>query len=104
DISIDGEGWCGGRPVVALDADRIPEARAVVCAVDDGRVRFSKTVSVDASPMVGCIGTAPENGRTPSEKPGRNGGNMDHRVIGKGAVVHLPVAHRGGYLYLGDVH
>ncbi len=103
-IVVDARGWCGGRPVGALDAGRIPESRAIVCEIERDSIRFSDRIQVAAVPMVGCIGTAPAGEPMPSENPGRNGGNLDQNVIRAGARVHLPVAHPGGYLFLGDVH
>lgn len=104
DIVVDDRGWCGGRPIVGLEAGRIPNALARICSVEDSYVIFSDEIAVRANPMIGCIGTAPAGEPIPSENPGRNGGNMDQKVIRAGAVVHLPVAHPGAHLYIGDVH
>jgi amidase len=104
DISVVEEGWCGGRPIAGLDALRISRPLARICSITDGRIAFSETISIPMAPMIGCIGTASEDGSQPSEHPGRTGGNMDHNVIRVGARVYLPVRHRGAYLYLGDVH
>ena len=54
--------------------------------------------------MIGCIGTAPNGDPPASVLPGRYGGNMDHKVIGVGTTVYLPVFVPGGLLYVGDVH
>ena len=104
DIKVDDVGWCGGRPIVGIDAMRIPHALTRLCTVEGQVVRFSDSISLPAAPMIGCIGTAPAGERVRSENPGRHGGNMDHKVIRAGSQVYLPVAHAGAYLYLGDVH
>lgn len=104
DIAVADQGWCGGRPIVGLDARAIVRSRARICAVRDGRVVFSDRISIPLVPMIGCIGTASEDGLQPSEAPGRTGGNMDHSIIRAGARVYLPVRHPGAHLYLGDVH
>ncbi len=54
--------------------------------------------------MIGCIGTASDGDPPLAGLPGRYGGNMDHKVIGAGTTVYLPVFVPGGLLYIGDVH
>jgi len=60
--------------------------------------------SVPVRPMIGVIGVAPEGAPVPCGSPGSHGGNMDTRLIGEGATLHLPVFATGGLLAAGDLH
>lgn len=104
-IVLDEAGWCGGHAHVGpLEPGHIPRPLGRVCQVTGAEIRFSDAIVLPTGPMIGCIGTAP-NGEPPlSGLPGRYGGNMDHRTIGPGTTVHLPVFNAGGLLYVGDVH
>jgi amidase len=104
-ISLDPAGWCGGHAHVGpLPPGRIPRPLGRVCVTGDRTVHFAEGITLPAAPMIGCIGTAPDSEPPLSGLPGRYGGNMDHKVIGPGATVHLPVYVPGGLLYVGDVH
>ena len=59
---------------------------------------------LDEQPMIGCIGIAPVGERISCGTPGRHGGNLDHKVIGRGSRVYLPVNVPGALLWIGDVH
>ena len=54
--------------------------------------------------MIGCIGTAPEEGSVLTTRPGTHGGNMDNAKITAGSTLLLPVYHDGALLSLGDLH
>jgi amidase len=98
-------GWCGGHAHVhPLSDGRIPRARGRVCNVAEGQVHFSARIHLPEQPMIGCIATAPAGEPINCGKPARCGGNLDHKVIGVGARVYLPVSHAGGLLWIGDVH
>lgn len=104
-IELDSIGWCGGHAHVGpMPAGRIPEPLGRLCATDGRTVRFSDDITIPASPMIGCIGTAPDDAAPSSGLPGRYGGNMDHPIVATGATIHLPVFVEGGLLFVGDVH
>ncbi len=57
------------------------------------------------SPMLGCLGVAPENGQAiSSATSGPYGGNMDYRGCVEGATFYFPVFVPGALLHLGDGH
>jgi amidase len=98
-------GWCGAHAHMGpLSEGRIPRARGRVCAVGDGSVTFSSRIRLEEQPMIGCIGVSPAGKAIPCGTPGRHGGNLDHKVIGRGARVYLPVNVPGALLWIGDVH
>ena len=72
--------------------------------IREGLVKFSDSLFLPASPMIGVIGVAPESGEIPCGEPGNHGGNMDTTLIAPGAALYLPVYHPGALLALGDVH
>ncbi|MBL8175628.1 MAG: acetamidase/formamidase family protein [Bryobacterales bacterium] len=64
-----------------------------------------KLAPLPASPMLGCIGVAPQGDYSPRSGPaGYWGGNLDYNLIREGATVYLPVFHKGGLLFFGDGH
>lgn len=74
------------------------------CAIVDGMIRWSDSVSIPYAPMLGCIGTAPDWGSPTTIPAGPHGGNMDIVETAPGSVVHLPVFCPGGLLSIGDAH
>ena len=79
------------------------ENRTKVIKVDGGKAKFNN-LEFDAEPMIGVIGTAPSVGSVPCGHPGRHGGNMDCKLIGKGARMFFPVNAPGALLAMGDLH
>ena len=75
-----------------------------ICPIRDGKIYWSDTLTIPYQPMLGCIGTAPDNGVPTTFPAGPHGGNMDIIEVAPGNIVYLPVFVPGGYLYLGDAH
>jgi acetamidase/formamidase len=75
-----------------------------VCPIRDGKIYWSEHVTIPYTPMLGCIGTAPDWGTPTTGPAGPHGGNMDIIETCPGNTVYLPVFVPGGYLYLGDAH
>jgi acetamidase/formamidase len=55
-------------------------------------------------PMLGMMGTAPPEGVHQTGPPLPTGGNMDIRLLGAGATIHLPVQVHGALFSAGDGH
>jgi amidase len=77
---------------------------AHVCPIRDGLIYWSDELTIPYTPMLGCIGTAPDWGVPTTLPAGPHGGNMDIVETCPGNTVHLPVYVNGGFLYLGDAH
>lgn len=75
-----------------------------VCPIRDGQIHWSETLSIPYTPMLGCIGTAPDMGVPTTMPAGVHGGNMDIVEVCPGNTVYLPVFVPGAYFYLGDAH
>ena len=79
------------------------QPRVRVVPVREGKVWFNGT-AWPAEPMVGVIGAAPAGEPVPTGYSFPGGGNLDSRLIRKGATVYLPVQVPGGLLAMGDLH
>ena len=102
------DGQCAtytGHPRLLAEwlGDDVPPG-AHVCPIRDGEVHWSDDITIPYTPMLGCIGTAPDWGVPSTAPAGTHGGNMDIIETAPGATIVLPVYIPGGYLYLGDAH
>jgi len=79
------------------------ENRTRILSVINDTVNFNG-VSWNITPMIGVIGNAPNGEPVACGFPGQHGGNLDSKVIKKGARVYLPVFTPGALLQIGDVH
>lgn len=79
------------------------EERTKIIQITDGVADF-KGVKFPIDPMIGVIGTAPDGEDVICGFPGDHGGNMDSKIIKKGARVYFPVRVEGALLQMGDVH
>jgi amidase len=84
--------------------DQVHSPTTRIFKVRDGVVTMNEHVSFPARPMFGVIGVSPASGDVSTFLADRHGGNMDDRVHGVGATVHLPVFQSGGQLAIGDMH
>lgn len=71
--------------------------------ITDGFAQFNE-VKFPIKPMIGVIGTAPSGDDIIDGYVGDHGGNMDNKLIGKGARLYFPVRVDGALLQMGDVH
>jgi amidase len=73
--------------------------------LQDGIAHISATVKTPIRTMIGCIGTAPAEGKGSTFMPAYpHGGNMDLREMEAGTTLYLPVLVPGGLLSMGDLH
>ena len=80
------------------------DAKSIHIKVENNKIYLTDDITIDAVPMIGCIGTAPENEAVLTTVPGTHGGNMDNARITAGSTLLLPVYHDGALLSLGDLH
>lgn len=104
DIKINTSGVMTARPNTGVLGEFISECRSKVIPIKDNFALFNDKIQIPVKPMIGVIGTAPENGEPKTTVPDMHGGNMDCTRIVKGAIVYLPVYARGGLLSVGDLH
>lgn len=103
DIRIEDEGFISTLPDTGPLFEKTQELRTKKIAVENGEIVFND-VRLPASPMVGVIGVAPEEGEVACGFPGAHGGNMDCKKIEKGTKVYFPVNVEGALFQLGDLH
>lgn len=72
--------------------------------IEDDKADFLGHFQIPLNKMIGVIGVAPAEGTINNGTPGRHGGNMDTKLMGKGAILYLPVAVEGALFGVGDVH
>lgn len=77
---------------------------AHVCPIRNGFIHFNDKIAIPYTPMLGCIGTAPDWGVPSTGPAGPHGGNMDLVEVAPGNTLFLPVFIPGAYLFLGDAH
>lgn len=94
-LCVPGEGVIG---------DLVKKPRTKIYDVSDGMVKINENLKLPIDPMIGVIGVAPKDDTPLAMYPGNHGGNMDARLIKKGAVLYLPVQVEGGLLSMGDLH
>lgn len=69
-------------------------------AIGSGRIGLR----VPLRPFLGLMAVGPAGGDAHSVPPGPHGGNLDVRLLGIGARLHLPVRCSGGLVQVGDPH
>jgi len=79
------------------------DPRTRILPIENGYALY-KDVKIKVDPMIGTIGTVPDDGDIPSAHVCSCGGNMDSNIITKGVTVWLPVRVPGGLLAMGDLH
>jgi len=102
DVQVADEGTIATDCVCGPLHDR-SEIRTKKIKIKDGMADFNG-VKFPVDPMVGVIGTAPDGDDVIDGYPGAHGGNMDSKIIKKGARVYFPVRVEGALLQMGDVH
>ena len=85
-------------PQVARNIIRLDLARGVA--------KFSQRIELPLAPFMGIMAVAPPSAQAPanSKPPGAFGGNMDLKVLTRGATLYLPVFNEGAQFFTGDGH
>lgn len=91
-------------PGLGVLGGKISKPSTKIIPIENGYARFSDSVTLPLTPMVGVIGVAPRKGDIHCAVPGDHGANMDAKVITVGSKVYLPVAVKGALLAVGDLH
>lgn len=104
DIQVGTKATMVSGPGMGLATSRIGNSKIRIMDVKNGVLAFNKEISLNITPMIGVIGTAPSGEAVSNGTPGFHGGNMDTKVIKKGAILYLPIEVEGGLFALGDLH
>lgn len=71
--------------------------------INDSLIEINDKIQLPIEPMIGTIGVSPKE-KVLSVFAGDYGGNMDCKLVKKGAYVYLPVFVDGALLSIGDLH
>ena len=98
-------GWNALIPGYGLMGDELPAPMLKRHAIEDGRIRISDRISLPLSPMIGCLGLAPQEGESSTLGPAYPwGGNYDLTQAKPGNTILFPAQVPGGLFSLGDLH
>lgn len=103
-IEIADRGTMVAVPNMGALGHHITHSQTKTVPIVSGRAVFGGKINLPISPMIGVIGTSPATEDIPNGTPGAHGGNMDTRLITKGATLYLPVFVEGAGLAVGDLH
>ncbi|MEM0453135.1 MAG: acetamidase/formamidase family protein [Sulfolobales archaeon] len=103
DIKVGSKGWIRVFPGGGALHDKKFEPKIKIVNIVNGYVIFND-LKIPIKPMVGTIGVTPSDAEIPTVMCGPHGGNMDLKIIRKGARVYFPVFVDGGLLAMGDLH
>lgn len=94
-----------GRGVLP-DLLQSPVPRVLRLDLDRNVALFSEEIEIPLSPFMGIMAVAPATsmGMVSSTPPGVWGGNMDLKMLRKGATLYLPVFNEGAQFFTGDGH
>jgi len=83
---------------VARNIIRLDRARGVA--------KFTDRIELPLAPFMGIMAVAPPAAQAPanSKPPGAFGGNMDLKVLTRGATLYLPIFNDGAQFFTGDGH
>ena len=81
------------RNIIRLDLER-------------GVAKFSPLIELPLAPFMGIMAVAPPPAQAPANTrpPGAFGGNIDLKVLTRGATLYLPVFNEGAQFFTGDGH
>jgi amidase len=104
DIEVGSSGFMVAIPEEGAFGNKIKQPSTRAITIFDGRFYFDSTRSFPLRPMIGVIGVSPGDYSLPCGEIGDHGGNMDVKVIAKGARIYFKVRQQGAMLALGDAH
>jgi acetamidase/formamidase len=95
-------------PGVGAGPGLLTEVARQIIRIDRARnvALFSERIELPLAPFMGIMAVAPPADLAPANTrpPGAFGGNMDLKVLTRGATLYLPVFQEGAQFYTGDGH
>jgi amidase len=104
DLEIGDQGVMVTGPELGVMGHRMEKMESKLIPIKDGKAIFNEQLQLPLNPMIGVIGVAPEGEPVSCGTPGAHGGNMDTKLITKGATLYFPVFADGALFALGDFH
>ena len=95
-------------PGVGAAPEALSQVARQIIRIDRQRqlARFSERIALPLAPFMGIMAVAPPAELAPANTrpPGAFGGNMDLKVLTRGATLYLPVFQPGAQFFTGDGH
>ncbi len=105
DIRHQGWGWSSIVPGLGFLSERFDEPFFFVWELEERMTRSMGPAVVPLAPFLGIMGVARgEAGEFHTRQPAAGGGNMDVRLLARGAKLYLPVLAEGALFSCGDAH
>ena|ERR1700728_4061779 len=106
DVHTQGWGWTGVLPGFGLLAEDFPDAYLRTFDLSNGDFAYIREdIAIPLDPYFGTMGVCPAGAKQQAVvPPGRFGGNMDIRYLGRGSALYLPVEVEQGLFSCGDAH
>ena len=106
DVHTQGWGWTGVLPGFGLLPADFPDAYLRTFDLSNGDVAYLRDdIAIPLDPYFGTMGVCPAGASAQSVvPPGRFGGNMDIRQLGRGSTLYLPVEVEQALFSCGDAH
>lgn len=104
ELEIGDQGVMVTGPELGVMGHRMEAMESKIIPIQNGKALFNDRLHLPLNPMIGVIGVAPEGEPVSCGTPGAHGGNMDTKLITKGATLYFPVAVEGALFALGDFH
>lgn len=105
DLEVGAVGWTTILPGFGLLTDDFRDPHVVVTRRAGSRLDVGDIGVLTAEPFLGTVGVAPQTpGRHDVIPPRRVGGNLDCKLLRRGATLLLPVEVEGALLSVGDPH
>ncbi|MFC4713335.1 acetamidase/formamidase family protein [Planococcus dechangensis] len=104
ELEIGEQGVMVTGPELGVMGHRMKAMESKIIPIKNGKALFNDRLHLPLNPMIGVIGVAPEGEPVSCGTPGAHGGNMDTKLITKGATLYFPVAAEGALFALGDFH
>lgn len=104
DLEIGSQGVMVTGPGLGVMGHRMESMESKIVPIKDGKAVFNEQLELPLNTMIGVIGVAPEGAPVSCGTPGAHGGNMDTKLITKGATLYFPVFAEGALFALGDFH
>lgn len=101
-IETSSRGFIVTAPKAGALGDFVTQAKTRTCFARGSNVEFLG-IPVKVNKMIGVIGVATKE-KSSTGVPGRNGGNLDTKLVTEGTKVILPVEVKGALLGVGDLH
>jgi acetamidase/formamidase len=105
DLHTEGWGWTAILPGLGLLPEDFPDAYLRIFDISAGDFARLEGAAIPLDPFLGTMGVCPAGASAqPVMPPGRFGGNLDTRQLGRGTTLYLPVEVDGALFSTGDAH